>query len=510
MVWAARRAATLMASTSARSSRACFASPISSPSWARMTSGRATSGPRALFRSCATPPARTLSASIRFVGRQSLLHAAFVQHARLNQLFPQPNALQGRGDLVAKRLVAVVPIGIAERDDAQQLVLERQRQDEEGSRVVVGQRGRRHQLAGRVVRVRLHSSSPSRRHIAGRNTSRRLAGHARQIGRADAGAGEALDQRAPQRRQIEGDGRLLSDAEQAQVVFVQQQAVLHLAGGGGQRDQVQSVEEDPLDGQARPAAQLFAQVADRAVKQCCRSLSVPALSSRPRQRLLESLAFALQLGAQRLEEAGRRRGAVREAGASSSRQHRPQGLEVLGRETRRRDAGRQAGDPCRYARRGRSRMIGGGRAAPASRCTGHRSSGELLLDRLHRPVRDLLERLRDGGERRVSQARQDEVVEAGDRDILGHAQAPLAQEHRWRRWPSRRWPRRRRRSPRPLREESPPSPPWPSWRGSGPGRDRRGSKGMPWRPAPPGRPRTAPALPGCSGVPARKAILRRP
>ena len=50
-----------------------------------------------------------------------------------------------------------------------------------------------------------------------------------------------------------------------------------------------------------------------------------------------------------------------------------------------------------------------------------------VLDRAHRPVRDLFERLRDGRQRRISQARQHEIVEAGHRNVLGHAQAVLAQ-----------------------------------------------------------------------------------
>ena len=105
-------------------------------------------------------------------GSQSFLDAAFVQHARLNELLPQANALERRRDLVAKRLIAVVPIGIAERDDTQQLILERQRQDEEALPSLVGQRARRHQLAGGVVPVVALHSSPSRRHIAERNASR--------------------------------------------------------------------------------------------------------------------------------------------------------------------------------------------------------------------------------------------------------------------------------------------------------------------------------------------------
>ena len=154
MVWAARSEATLMASTSARRSRADSWLPRHlARAGARMTSGSATSGPSALLRSCATPPARTLNASIRLVAGQSLLHAALVQHARLHQLLPQPNALQRRGDLVAERRVGVDPVGIAEGDDAQQLVLERQRQDEEALPPVVGQRARRQQLAGGVLDV---------------------------------------------------------------------------------------------------------------------------------------------------------------------------------------------------------------------------------------------------------------------------------------------------------------------------------------------------------------------
>ena len=56
-----------MASTSLRMSRTVSWFPWISQSWERMTSGSAISGPRALLRSCATPPASTLSASIRFV-----------------------------------------------------------------------------------------------------------------------------------------------------------------------------------------------------------------------------------------------------------------------------------------------------------------------------------------------------------------------------------------------------------------------------------------------------------
>ena len=58
----------------------------------------------------------------------------------------------------------------------------------------------------------------------------------------------------------------------------------------------------------------------------------------------------------------------------------------------------------------------------------HVSTGLLVLDRAHRPVRDQLERLRDGRQGRVSQARQHEVVEAGHGDVLGHAPALLAQD----------------------------------------------------------------------------------
>ena len=63
----------------------------------------------------------------------------------------------------------------------------------------------------------------------------------------NAGARQALDERVPQRRQIERDRRPLADAQQPQVVLVQQQPVLHLAGAVGERDEVQSVEEDALE-----------------------------------------------------------------------------------------------------------------------------------------------------------------------------------------------------------------------------------------------------------------------
>ena len=58
----------------------------------------------------------------------------------------------------------------------------------------------------------------------------------------------------------------------------------------------------------------------------------------------------------------------------------------------------------------------------------HRTPRLLRLDRAHRPVSDLLERLRDRRERRVSQAREQQIVEAGHRDVLGHAAAMLAQD----------------------------------------------------------------------------------
>jgi len=57
----------LMSSTSARMSPAARSSVFSLSRPSRMRSGSATSGPRTLLRSCATPPARTLNASIRFV-----------------------------------------------------------------------------------------------------------------------------------------------------------------------------------------------------------------------------------------------------------------------------------------------------------------------------------------------------------------------------------------------------------------------------------------------------------
>ena len=245
MVWAARRAAILMASTSARSSR--LDSALSRPLAELGEDDVRQSDQRPervvqIVRDAARQDAQRLHSLGR---RQSLLHAAFVQHARLNQLLPQANALERRGDLVAKRLVTVVPVGIAERDDAQQLVLERQRQDQEALPPVVGQRARRHQLAGGVVLVvGLQQLAVPQAHRRAQQLPV-VAGHARQIGRADAGAGQPFDQRAPQRRQVEGDGRLFTDAQQAQVVFVQQQAVLHLAGGGGERDQVQCRRRGP-------------------------------------------------------------------------------------------------------------------------------------------------------------------------------------------------------------------------------------------------------------------------
>ena len=146
-------------------------------------------------------------------------------------------------------------------------------------------------------------------------------------------------------------------------------------------------------------------------------------------RLLESLALALQLGAKRVEEARRRRGAVREAGAENSCQRGAEGLQVLGhgnlgggmteRQVGRIRPVRAVAAPARLTADEPRAYLGVGR---------HRSPRELLLDRLHRPVRNLFELLRDGGQRRVSQARQDEIVEAGDGDVLGHAQAPLAQQ----------------------------------------------------------------------------------
>ena len=79
--------------------------------------------------------------------------------------------------------------------------------------------------------------------------------------------------------------------------------------------------------------------------------------------------------------------------------------------------------------RSRTRKIGGGRTAPRPAVhAGNARPADLLLDRAHRPVRDLVERLRDGRQGRVSQARQHEIVEAGHRNVLGHAPALLAQD----------------------------------------------------------------------------------
>ena len=79
--------------------------------------------------------------------------------------------------------------------------------------------------------------------------------------------------------------------------------------------------------------------------------------------------------------------------------------------------------------RSRTRKIDGGRTAPRPAVhAGTARPACCVLDRAHRPVRDLFERLRDGRQGRVSQARQHEIVEAGHRNVLGHAQALLAQD----------------------------------------------------------------------------------
>ena len=273
-----------------------------------MTSGSATSGPSALLRSCATPPASTLKRLHSLRRGQPFLHAALVQHARLHQLLAQADALERGRDLVAERRVGVDPVGVVERDDAQQLVLERQREDEEALPRVVRQRARRQQLAGGVLHVlALQQLAVAQAHRGSQHVPGR-ARHAREIGGADAGVGQTLDQRVPQRRQVEGDRRLLADAEQAQVVLVEQQAVLHLAGRVGKRDQVQPVEEDALDLQVRPAPQLVAQIADRAVKHALPLVVGAGVVEQADDGLVERLALAC-----------RSRRAARRGGASPPR-----------------------------------------------------------------------------------------------------------------------------------------------------------------------------------------------
>ena len=153
MVWTARSEATLMASTSARRSRTDSWFP-----WISQSCGeddvrqrdQRSEGVVEIVRDTAREHAQGLHALRR---GQSLLHAAFVQHARLHELLPQADALQRGRDLVAERRVGVDPVGIAEGDDAEELVLERQREDEEALPRVVCQRAGREQLAGGVLHV---------------------------------------------------------------------------------------------------------------------------------------------------------------------------------------------------------------------------------------------------------------------------------------------------------------------------------------------------------------------
>ena len=105
-------------------------------------------------------------------GGQPLLDAALVPHAGLHQLLAQANALQGGRDLVAKRRVGVDAVRVAERDDAEQLVLEGERQDQEVSRrSSVSAPGGNSWWAGYST-PSPSTSSLSRRHIAERKTPR--------------------------------------------------------------------------------------------------------------------------------------------------------------------------------------------------------------------------------------------------------------------------------------------------------------------------------------------------
>jgi hypothetical protein len=148
------------------------------------------------------------------------MHAPLVQHGLLHQLLVQSNALQDRSDLVAEDRVASDPIGAVERRDAQELGFKRHRKDQEGAARFEVQGANRQQAAGGKARV------GHRHHLPVHETDHRhqlgavVAERARQERRANPGRGQALDQRVPERREIEGDRGLLADREQGRVAVL--------------------------------------------------------------------------------------------------------------------------------------------------------------------------------------------------------------------------------------------------------------------------------------------------